>query len=202
MALWWRKVCQLSVNVWPTLWRRNILLQRLFSWLIRTNIYTQGTKNMMRFSIWFRQVRDHKYTSVPVWVPVDVTVETFPLLPSCSQTPSKHFFCSLSLFVYSVSLPLKSMWIAPLKFPRGPVDMLSPRWGHPVHTQVPWWCTMCLRCFRPRPLSLKSVTRCCDVSTRALAIAIPGNPERTQSYCVCVCMYIFIWALQRISVLI
>lgn len=35
---------------------------------------------------------------------------------------------------------------------------------------------MCLRCFRPRPLSLKSITRCCDVSTRALAIAIPDCP--------------------------
>lgn len=103
--------------------------------------------------------------------------------------PTSYFFAASLPFVYSVSLPLKSMWIAPLKFPRGPVDMLSPRWGRPVHTQVPWWCTMCLRCFRPRPLSLKSVTRCCDVSTRALAIAIPGNPERKERERYWVCIY-------------
>lgn len=129
----------------------------------------------------------------PVLVPVDATVETFPLLQSCYQKPSNQFFFfAASLpFVYSVSLPLKSMWIAPLKFPRGPVDMLSPRWGRPVHTQVPWWCTMCLRCFRPRPLSLKSVTRCCDVSTRALAIAIPGNPERKEREILSVYIFSF-----------
>lgn len=56
------------------------------------------------------------------------------------------------------------------------MDISSPLWGHPVHTHVPWWCTVSLRCFRPRPLSLKSITRCCDVSTRALAIAIPDCP--------------------------
>lgn len=188
-----KKVCQLSVNVWPTLWRRNILLQRLFSWLIRTNIYTQGTKNMMRFSIWFRQVRDHKYIFFPsfgaCWRDGGNISSPSELL---SKTIQPVFFFAASLpFVYSVSLPLKSMWIAPLKFPRGPVDMLSPRWGRPVHTQVPWWCTMCLRCFRPRPLSLKSVTRCCDVSTRALAIAIPGNPERKEREILSVYIFSF-----------
>lgn len=52
--------------------------------------------------------------------------------------------------------------------------------GCPLHTQVPWWCTVCLRCFRFRPRSLKSITRCWDMSTRALAMAIPENSDRTE----------------------
>lgn len=93
-----------------------------------------------------------------------------------------HRFCGF-LLVGNVSLTLKSIKRYPVKIsPLGcTVDILSSHGGHPVHTQVPWWCTMCLRCFRPRPLSLQSVTRCWLMSTRALAIATPGSPKRTEN---------------------
>lgn len=145
--------------------------QFFFSRDIRTNIYTQGTRRAR----WWRSFlfdpgkKGPWVPFFPVWVPVDEMVDTFP---SHYQRPSKG-----PNFVNF----LKSMRISPVKSTGGTMAILLPRWGNPVHTQVPWWSTVCLRCFRPRPLSLKSIIRCCDVSTRALAIAIPRNPERKVS---------------------
>lgn len=97
---------------------------------------------------------------------VDEAVNSFPfLLSRLSKTIQNQFFQALLLFMFPS--PVKVPWAGHT------VAVLCLYGGHVVHTQVPWWCTMCLRCFRPRPLSLKSITRCCDVSTRALAIAIP-----------------------------
>lgn len=172
-----------------------LVFQLLFSWLFRTSKYTQGRKKAR----WWRSFPSNagkKGTTSSifrVWVPVKTVV---PLL-SIPFIASSHFKIKYhpnpisegSAFYCSVSLCLKSVTISPVKSPRGHVDMPSSRWGDPVHTQVPWWCTVCLRCLRPKPRSLKSTTRCCDVSTRALAIAIPISPETkrelTEKYITC-----------------
>lgn len=149
--------------------------QVLFSWVIRTDIYTKREV--------FHLIQGGKGPQVAffaIWVPADETVDTFPL-PSHYLRPSyPQFLQALPLFT-RCPFVLSPWELSPGKSLGGTMAILLPCWGNPVHTQVPWWCTMCLRCFRPRPLSLKSITRCCEVSTRALAIAIPRGPEKKES---------------------
>lgn len=179
----WKTLPAHVVNVSPKLWwwsafSSSICRFPIFAYLVHQDqhIHTGGQRRHVDEV--FHLIQERKGTMFPS---LGVCWRGSGCISSPSK-PLKDHPNPIFAFVYSVSLCLKLMKISPVKFPGRRVDTLWPRWGHPIHTQVPWWCTVCLRCFRPSPLSLKSITRCCDVSTRALAMAIPRSPERKEKY--------------------